>query len=156
MKKTLIAVLAATLAAGAAHAQVSPPAAGARHGAPFARMCADADARVSARLAYLETKLKLSVDQRAAWDAFARDSRAAAEPLKALCASPPARPADNDPAARLAGRERMAGAMAASLAALRPAVERLQAMLDDGQKRELSRAIEFGGGGPRGRRPHRH
>ncbi|MBI3506150.1 MAG: Spy/CpxP family protein refolding chaperone [Proteobacteria bacterium] len=141
MKKPLIAALLFSIAAGPALAQ-QPTHAPERHrGAPVDRMCEDADARIASRLAFIEAKLKPSVDQRSAWDAFARDSRAAGEPMKNLCANPPARAAGNDPAAGLAMRERFVGAMAASLAILRPAVERLQAVLDDGQKTVLARFL---------------
>ena len=42
-----------------------------------ARVCADFDAHLAARLAWIEAKVKPTEAQRAAWDAFQRDSRAA-------------------------------------------------------------------------------
>jgi hypothetical protein len=125
------------------------------HG-PMARMCGDADARLSARLAYIETSLKLKPDQMPAFDAFARDSRAAREPMKQLCDKPPARAARGDVAGMLAARERFAKAMVDSLSILRPAVERFQAALDEAQKSKFARAFMMWQGGPRDGRDRAH
>ncbi len=151
MKKPAIAVLLMSLAALPALAQPASPAAaaGERGRGHFDRMCRDTDARIASRLAYIEAKIHPTAAQRTAWETFARESRAASEPMKRLCENPPARAAENDAAASLAARERFATAMAASLTALRPAVERFQAVLDDGQKAELARALS-----PRGRSRH--
>ncbi|MBL8833227.1 MAG: Spy/CpxP family protein refolding chaperone [Rhodospirillales bacterium] len=151
MKKPAIAALLMSIAALPAAAQPASPvaASGERGRAHFERMCGDADARIASRLAYIEAKVHPTPAQRAAWEAFARESRAAGEPMKRLCENPPARAARDDAAANLAARERFATAMAASLTALRPAVERFQAVLDDGQKAELARALS-----PRGRSRH--
>ncbi len=155
MKRQIFAAMLLSLAAVPALAQ-QPPAT--PHGtrphreAPVAdRMCEDVDARIASRLAFIEAKLKPSVDQRSAWDAFARDSRAASEPMKTLCANPPSRASASDPAAGLAMREKFVNAMSASLAILRPAVERFQAVLDDGQKAILAKVLDPRG---RGRRDH--
>jgi hypothetical protein len=149
MKKPAIAALLMSLAAGAAFAQTPPPAAGAAARAPHDRMCRDTDARIASRLAYIEAKVHPTAAQRGAWEAFARDSRAASEPMKRLCENPPARAAADDAAGSLAMRERFVGAMAASLATLRPAVERFQAVLDETQKTQLAQALN-----PRGRSRH--
>jgi hypothetical protein len=114
----------------------------------FERMCADSDARLASRMAFVEAKVKPTAAQRGAWDAFARDSRAAAQPVRALCDNPPPRAADNDAAAGLARRERFAAAMVQSLAVLRSAVERFQAVLDDAQKTALAEALSPGRHGP--------
>jgi len=146
MKKPILLALAGLAIALPAFAQQppAPPAGGpppdhARRG--FERMCADADARIASRLAYVEAKVKPTTAQRSAWESFARDSRAAGEPMKRLCDNPPAQAARNDAAAQLARRETFAQAMAASLAVLRPAVERFQAVLDDAQKSALAEAL---------------
>ncbi len=145
MKNILIPALAALAIAGPALAQQPPgPERGERM---FERMCADADARLASRLAFVEAKVKPTAAQRGAWDAFARDSRQAAAPMRALCDNPPARTADNDAAAALARRERFVTAMGQSLAVLRPAVERFQAVLDDAQKTALAEALSPGRGG---------
>jgi hypothetical protein len=142
--------LALVLAALAVPAFAQSPAAGPgeRGGQRmFERMCADSDARTASRLAFVEAKVKPTQAQRGAWDAFARDARAAAEPMKRLCDNPPPAAADNDAAASLARRERFMGAMSQSLATLRPAVERFQAVLDETQKIALAEALTPGRGG---------
>jgi hypothetical protein len=147
MKKFLVPAFAALVLAIPAVAAAQPgPERGARM---FERMCADADARVASRLAFVEAKVKPTTAQRGAWDAFARDSRAAAQPMRALCDNPPAAAAAGDAAASLARRERFVTAMGQSLALLRPAVERLQATLDDAQKTALAESLAAGrhGGG---------
>ena len=168
MKTYAIPVLIAATLGGPAFAQSAAPAepparhrdAGPRAEGPMARMCGDADARLSARLAYIETSLKLKPDQMPAFDAFARDSRAAREPMKALCDAPPVRPARGDVAGFLAMRERFAKAMADSLGILRPAVERFQTVLDEAQKSRFARAFETWRDGPgrgaHGGRAHSH
>jgi hypothetical protein len=156
MKRQIFAAMLLSLAAVPALAQqppVAPHVPRAHREAPVAdRMCEDVDARIASRLAFIEVKLKPSVDQRSAWEAFARDSRAASEPMKTLCANPPSRASAKDPAAGLAMREKFVNAMSASLAILRPAVERFQTVLDDGQKAILAKVLDPRGRG--GRRDH--
>lgn len=143
MKKILVSAVAALALAGPAFAQQQQP--GPERGERmFERMCADADARLASRLAFVEAKVKPTAAQRGAWDVFARDSREAARPMRALCDNPPARAAENDPAAALARRERFVTAMGQSLALLRPAVERFQAALDDAQKTALAESLSPG------------
>jgi len=149
MKKPAIVALLMSLDAGAAFAQTPAPVAGSSARAPHDRMCRDTDARIAARLAFIEAKVQPTPAQRAAWNAFAQESRVASEPMKRLCENPPARADRNDAAAGLAAREKFVGAMAASLATLRPAVERFQAVLDDAQKTQLAQALS-----PRGRSRH--
>jgi LTXXQ motif family protein len=145
MNKFLVPVAAALVLAipAAVSAQPGPE----RGGRMLERMCADADARLASRLAYVEAKVKPTAAQRGAWDAFARDSRSAAQPMRALCDNPPATAAAGDAAASLAQRERFVTAMGQSLALLRPAVERLQATLDDAQKTALAESLSRGRGG---------
>lgn len=146
MKKPVLLALAGLALAAPAFAQ-QPPASPAGGPPPerdhrmMSRMCADADARIASRLAYVEAKVKPTQTQRSAWEAFARDSRTAGEPMKRLCDNPPTAASRNDAAAQLARRETFAQAMVASLAVLRPAVERFQAVLDDAQKSALAEAL---------------
>lgn len=140
MLKFTAAFLGLSLLAGPALAQD-------RQGAMFERMCRDSDALIASRLAYVEAKVQPTQNQRAAWDSFARDARAAAEPMKRVCANPPGDAAANDAAASLARRETIMAAMLDGMKAFRPAVERLQTALDDGQKTRLAQALERGGHG---------
>jgi hypothetical protein len=146
MLKFSAALMGLSLLAGPAFAQD-------RHGAMFERMCRDSDARIASRLAYVEAKIQPTPNQRVAWDSFARDARAAAEPLKRVCTNPPADAPANDAAASLVRRETVMAAMLDSMKAFRPAIERLQAALDDSQKTLLAQALERGGHGG-GRRRH--
>lgn len=140
MLKVSAAVLGLSLVAGAALAQD-------RQGAMFERMCRDSDARIASRLAFVEAKIQPTQTQRAAWERFASEARAAAEPMKRVCANPPVDTPANDPAARLARRETVMAAMLDGMKAFRPALERLQGSLDDGQKTRLAEALERGGRG---------
>jgi hypothetical protein len=146
MKKQLVAALVLSVLAVPAFAQSGPARRG-HDGAMFARMCADGDARIASRLAFVEAKIKPTQAQRAAWDSFARDARAAAEPMKRLCEGPAPAAATNDAAAELARRERLMTAMLDGIKMFRPAVERLQVALDDTQKEKLAEALN-----PRGHR----
>ncbi|MCZ8123433.1 MAG: Spy/CpxP family protein refolding chaperone [Tagaea sp.] len=150
MKKFIVPALAALalFAPALAMAQPGPERGdrGDRGQRMFERMCADADARIASRLAYVEAKVKPTAAQRGAWDAFARDSREAARPMRALCDNPPAAAAEGDAAAGLARRERFVTAMGQSLAILRPAVERFQTALDAAQKTALAEALTPGHG----------
>jgi hypothetical protein len=149
MKKQFVAALVLSVLAAPAIAQPAPPHHG-RDGAMMSRMCEDGDARIASRLAFVEAKVKPTQAQRAAWDSFARDARAAAEPMKRLCEVPEPAAAPNDAAASLARRERLMAAMLDGMKMFRPAVERLQVALDDTQKEKLAEALN-----PRGHRgPH--
>jgi hypothetical protein len=141
MKFRIAAALALSLAAGTALAQDRSE----RAQGMFDSMCRDGEARLASRLAYTEAKVKPTPEQRAAWDAFARDARAAAEPVKRLCANPMAAAAANDAAASLARREAAMAAMLEGMKTLRPALERLQLALDDRQKTALAETLEHRG-----------
>ena len=157
MKPSLIALaLAAAVAvpvfAPAQTAAPTPPTGEAPRVAPLdrgpmmrERMCRDMDARLASRLAWSEAKVKPTEPQRAAWDAFAQASRAAAAPMQALCDQPAgARPARDDLAGRLAERERHMAAMLDSTRQLRAAVEKLQPVLTDAQKAALADGVRHG------------
>lgn len=109
-----------------------------RAAAMQARWCDDLDARQAARLAWLEAKVKPTPAQRAAFDRFLEASRAAAAPLRQLCATPADAPAPQDLAARLAQRERRMAAMLEATRQTRAAVEALQPALDDAQRAALA------------------
>jgi hypothetical protein len=141
----LVAALALPMIASAQQGQGHAPGnmpdpRAARH----ARMCADLDAHQAARLAWLEAKVKPTDAQRAAWDAFLRESRAAAAPLRAQCAPDQARPQRGDLAAELGQREQRLAAMLDAVRQTRAAVEKLSPQLDEAQRSAL--AENFGGG----------
>jgi hypothetical protein len=143
MKIRIAAVLALSLVAGTALAQDRSD----RAQGMLDRMCRDGDARLASRLAYTEAKVKPTAEQRTAWDAFARDARAAAEPMKRLCANPTAAAPANDAAASLARRETVMAAMLEGMKTIRPALERLQLALNDTQKAALAETFEHRGRG---------
>jgi hypothetical protein len=119
---------------------------GSMQGSMQARFCADLDARLASRLAWIEAKVKPTEAQRGAWEGFARDSRAAAEPMRARCASPAAAPAAGDLAAELARREAHMGMMLDVTRQTRAAVEKLLPALGEEQRKALSENFH----GPRG------
>jgi len=119
------------------------------------RMCRDVDARLAARLAYTEAKLSPTGAQRSAWTDFAAAARAAAAPMKQICAAAPAAPTPGDLAAQLATRERWMSAMLDSTRQMRAAVEKLQPVLTDEQKVALAQNMRGDGDG-RGRGVHGH
>jgi hypothetical protein len=148
MKTRIAAALALSLVAGAALAQDRQPDRNAdRAQGMFDRMCREGDAHLASRLAYTEAKVKPTPEQRTAWDAFARDARAAAEPMKRLCAAPTAAVPANDAAASLARRETVMAAMLEGMKTIRPALERLQLALNDQQKAALAETFEHRGRG---------
>ena len=151
MKIRIATALALSLVAGAALAQDRPARDHDRQSdraqGMFDRMCRDSDARIASRLAYTEAKVKPTAEQRAPWEAFARDARSAAEPMKRLCANPTAAAPANDAAASLARRETVMAAMLEGMKTIRPALERLQLALDDQQKVALADMFEHRGRG---------
>jgi hypothetical protein len=112
--------------------------------AMHARLCEDLDARLAARLAWMEAKVKPTEAQRSAWDAFQRDSRAAAEPMRARCAAGQHRPAQGDLVAQLSQRETHMAAMLDAVRQTKAAVERLMPQLAEEQRKAL--AENFDGG----------
>ncbi len=118
------------------------------------RMCRDVDARLAARIAFTEVKVNPTDAQRGAWSEFATAARAAAAPLKQLCAAQPT-PAAGDLAAQLAARESWMAAMLDSTRQMRVAAEKLQPALSDEQKTALAENMRAGGGRGRGHHGHR-
>ena len=73
-----------------------------------ARMCERGPAMLSGWLAYTETRLGITPEQRTAWTAFATDARAAADTLLKACPEMTQAPPDRgDIAGHLARAERM-------------------------------------------------
>ena len=109
------------------------------------RVCADAPARLAGRIAYAEVKLGITDAQKSAWQAFATEARAAAQPMIKLCDTPPAN-TRGDAAADLAQRERFLMASLETTKAMRVAVEKLTPVLTADQKTKLADAVRMGGG----------
>lgn len=106
--------------------------------ARHARMCEDLDAHQAARLAWLEAKVRPTDAQRAAWDMFLRESRAAAAPLRAQCGPDRPRPPRGDLAAEMAQREQRLAAMLDAVRQTRAAVEKISPQLSDAQRAALA------------------
>ena len=115
--------------------------------AMHARMCEDMDARLAARLAWLEAKVKPTDAQRGAWDTFLRDSRAAAAPMRAQCAPGQAMPPRGDLVAELGMREQRMAAMLDATRQTKAAVEKLMPQLAEDQRKALADNFHGGRGG---------
>lgn len=158
--KTLLAsiLLAATAASAAAQVAPAPAAPQEPRRTGMSRICADLDAHQAARLAFAETKVQPTDAQRAAWEQFSREARAALEPIKRLCADTAAAPTD-DYAGRLAQRETRMAAMLENTRTMRAAVDRLQPVLNEEQRTRFSDAMSrrqgWTGHDRRGGEPHR-
>lgn len=116
-----------------------------------ANMCAEAPARLAGRIAYAEVKLAITDAQKSAWQTFASEARAAAQPMMKLCDTPPAN-TRGDATAELARRERFLTASLETTKAMRAAVEKLTPVLTADQKTKLADVIRMGGRGGM----HRH
>lgn len=105
------------------------------------RMCADMPARIAGRLAYTETKIGITAQQKPAWQKFTDEVRTAMAPMQKRCedrakdqaATPPA-----DPSALLAQREQAMSAGLEMVKALRAAYDRLGPSLTVEQKKQLA------------------
>jgi hypothetical protein len=160
-RKTLIATAFAGLAlvgSAVAIAQTPPPAPppsppdrDAMRLQMRANMCAEAPARLAGRIAYAEVKLGITDAQKSAWQTFATEARAAAQPMLKLCDTPPAN-TKGDAAAELAQRERFLTASLETTKAMRAAVEKLTPVLTADQKAKLADVVRMGGRGGM----HRH
>jgi periplasmic protein CpxP/Spy len=147
-KKTILAAVAvATIGVSAvvAYAQApapgGPPGPDAMRGRFMTRMCDDIDARANGRLAYLETRLAITAQQRDAWTAFANAARAATGPIKQACAAP--RPTGAlDMAQRMELMERFMAAGLEALRAVRPAVVTLNAALTEEQRTRFNNLFD--------------
>jgi protein CpxP len=115
------------------------------------RICAEAPARLAGRIAYAEVKLGITDAQKSAWQTFATESRAAAQPMMKLCDTPPAN-TRGDASADLAQKERFLTASLETTKAMRAAVDKLTPVLTADQKTKLADLVRMGGG----RGMHRH
>ena len=151
------ATLALTLAAavGAAWAEPVAPA-GPLAGGPggFERVCRDHDARLAARLAYAEVKLKLDEPQKAEFRRLSESLAAAQAPMTKLCGgAPAAAPTAAAPTApvplpeRLSRMQTLSEAHAESLRQSVPALLRFYQTLSPEQKAVADQVLVVGPGG---------
>jgi len=158
-RKTMLAAAVAGLAligSAVAVAQTpptapTPPDRDAQRRQMQTRICSEAPARLAGRIAYAEVKLGITDAQKSAWQAFATESRAAAQPMLKLCDTLPAN-TKGDAAADLAQRERFLTASLETTKAMRAAVEKLSPVLTADQKTKLADIVRMGGRGGM----HRH
>lgn len=123
------------------------------------RACAEMPARTAGRLAYTEVKLGITEQQKAAWQTFTQEVKAATQPMQKLCTERAAAPRPATPpdaVTQLTEREKMLTAMLDVTKGLRAAVEKLSPSLTDEQKKQVADMIanmgrgrgEFGRPGP--------
>jgi hypothetical protein len=148
--KYLMAGLVAgmTLAGGvAALAQPAPKPEAGPHPDRQARMqqfCAEMPARTAGRLSYTEVKIGITEQQRAAWQTFAQDVKAAMQPAQKACLDRAAAPRPTtrpDAVAQLTEREKALGIALETTKGLRMAVEKVSPSLNDDQKKQLAELV---------------
>lgn len=133
--------------------QPAPPAGGPAAGGPdrhFARMCEDQDARLAGKLAYAEKKLRITDQQRAAWNAFADSARASLKPTQDLCVRFKDEPRPAALPQRLERAETMMQAHLQQLQTVRPALTALYGQLTPEQQKSADRLLNQGGGSRHG------
>lgn len=117
-----------------------------RHAAHMAQMCADAEAIIASRLAYVETKLALTAAQKPAFDQFATRIRGLAPTLKGAC---PEQDDDDQPATlpeRLAFMTKHADTHATVIKTIKSAVDELYPALTEAQRKTADGLSPFGMG----------
>lgn len=151
MKKLLLAlagtgILAAGIAAaapGTGHAW-----GGRGAGGPLAHFCGEgSDARLAGMLAYAETRLGITDEQQAAWDAFEQQVTTSTGPMDQLCEQIGTAEQPTTLPERMARFEQVAEAGLAQLREIRPAVETLYAELTPEQQRIADDLMRRGRGG---------
>lgn len=153
MKRTLLTTAALALGLGLAVPVFAQPGPG-NEGGPgrphAARMCEDQDARLAGMLAFAETKLKITEQQRAAWTGFADAVKSSQQPMKDLCAARKDQPRDAALPQRLERMEAMMSARLQQLQKVRPALDTLYAQLTPDQQKTadglMRQAMRHGGG----------
>ena len=111
------------------------------------RMCDSIDARLDGRLSFLQARLKISDQQKPAWNTYATAVRASLDPLRQDCASGQVGKRAATLPERLTSMQRDADQRAASLRTMKPAVDSLYSALSPDQKKTADRILLS----PRGR-----
>jgi hypothetical protein len=112
------------------------------------RVCAEMPARAAGRIAYTEVKIGITDQQRAAWQTFSQEVKAALQPAEKLCTERAAAPrpaAPPDATAQLAEREKTLGVMLETTKNLRLAVEKLSPSLTEDQRKQLAELVSHMG-----------
>lgn len=119
-----------------------------------AARCADMDAHMAARFAYVEVKLKLTDVQKAEFKTLTQTMKSAAQPMQAMCADR----FDPDRSQALPDRmdrmQKMAEARAESLRTTVPAMKAFYASLTLDQQKVADDLLGGMGGGMGGRHGH--
>ena len=111
------------------------------------RMCDGIDARLDGRLSFLQARLKITDQQKPAWNSYAQAVRASLDPLRQDCASGQVRRQAQTLPERLDRMQRDADHRAQSLHTIKPAAEQLYSALSPDQKKTADRILMS----PRGR-----
>ena len=111
------------------------------------RMCDGIDARLDGRLSFLQSRLKITDQQKPAWNSYAQAVRASLDPLRKDCASGQVRRQAQTLPERLDRMQRDADQRAQSLHTIKPAAEQLYSALSPDQKKTADRILMS----PRGR-----
>jgi hypothetical protein len=156
-KHLMVGLVAGLALAGGAAALAQPapkPEAGPhpdRRQAMMQRACAEMPAIAAGKLGYAEVKLGITEQQKAAWQTFTQEVKAAMQPAQKACEEraaatrPTTRP---DAVAQLAAREKALGVALETTKGLRMAVEKLTPSLNDDQKKQIAEIVShFGRGG---------
>lgn len=146
MKRTLIATAAAFFCFALANqvlAQTANPSAQRdnRRQARVQRLCEGIDARLDGRLSFLQSRLKITDQQKPAWNSYASAMRASLDPLRQDCTSGQVAQRPTTLPDRLAAMQRQAEQRAASLRQMKPAAESLYAALSPDQKKTADRIL---------------
>lgn len=118
--------------------------------------CAELQAVLAGKLAYLEARLAFQPEQVDAWQAFVRDVRSAVVPLDDLCrarqsedAGPPGAMAAlaGDPIGVIEARQKPLVAMQAAVSRFKEAARGLNEVLDPAQRQAFAKALFLDGPG---------
>ena len=124
---------------------------GRRGGGPVRMLCSEARSdRIEAAIAFAETFMAFTPEQRAAWDRLAAAVRAGSDKVGETCAETEALQAEKTLPAKLALAEAASRTAAAVLGDVRPAFDAWYAALDDDQRKALDGLLQHRGRKPRG------
>ena len=146
MKRTLIATTAALLCFGLANSVLAqtatqPQPRQDRRAERIQQVCENIDSRLDGRLASLQTRLKITDQQKPAWNNYATAMRSSLDPLRQDCAAGRLAQRPTTVPQRLDAMQRVADARETELRTLKPAAEQLYAALSPDQKKTADRIL---------------